>query len=327
MSLDVSRAVDGDGTDVVPPPVPDALQIVQAAHVLKDTRAERKARASVIRQVRAETGTPEHYARSLMAKPVPEDWERDLREISPVSDAISSLVFSWKKSPLDIEGKDARWCLYEAIPDALIDLERRIELQSAPFWDKRVYRTKGAMQAQATVVSAYQWVMYHDHRVDVRPFWCLQGKAGGTPLAFTRMEKRYLTLMGKPSEPDAVGAFPYAPWDARARRAVLERDRVVKLGLASVKQSGDPVLMALAKQQAEKDFRRAFWDYTAENLRPNADLLEYILRHEGHNPSRRQQTKEESEAAHEAREIFIETGRVPSEYEFKHRQQTFAVSR
>ena len=313
-----------EDTGLVIPP----LSLVRGGLGVAESRERRKTRETVVRRVRAETGTPGDYVRSLMAKPVPEEWERDLREISPVSDATSYLIFAWKKSPMDIEGKDARWCLYEAIPNALITPERRAQLEAPPFWDKRVYRSKGAMFAQSSEVSAYQWVMYHDYKLDVRPFWCLQGNAGGTLLALTSLERRYLTLMGRPSAPDIVGAFPYAPWDARAKKAVLERDRVFKLGsLAAVKASGDPVLMALAKQDAEKAFRKAFWDYTAENLRPNADLLEYILRHEGHNPSRRQQTREEADAANEAREVFIETGRIPSEYEYRKQKLQVAVTR
>ena len=314
---------DSETPLLIPP-----LSLVRGGLGVAESRERRKTRETTVRKVRAETGTPGDYVRSLMAKPVPEEWERDLREISPVSDATSFLVFSWKKSPMDIAGDDARWCLYEAIPSPLITPERRAELAAAPFWDKRVYRNKGAMEAQATQVSAYQWVMYHDHQLDVRPFWCLQGNAGGTALSHSSLERRYLTLMKKSPDPDIVGALPYAPWDARVKRAVLERDRVYKMGsLAAVKASGDPVLMALAKQQAEKDFRRAFWDYADENARPNGDLLEYILRHEGHNPNRTRQTREESEAANEARDIFIETGRVPSPLEFKHRKETFAVSR
>lgn len=305
-----------------------ALTLVQGTAALADTRAERKAKRQTVNRIRAETGTPLDYVRSLMAKVPPIEWENDLRSISPVSEAVSYLVFAWKKSPLDVTEEGARWCLYEAIPDAIISDARREQLEMAPFWDRKVYRDKGAAHAQATEVSAYQWAMYRDHRVDVRPFWCLQGNAGGTPLAFTSLERRYLTLMGRPSDPDPMGALPYAPWDARAKAAVLERDRVYKLGsVEAVKRSGDPVLMKLAKDQAEKDFRRAFWDYTAENLRPNADLLEYILRHEGHNPTRRQQTREEADAAEEARAVFIEHGYVPDPLEFKKRKLVHAVSR
>lgn len=304
------------------------LSLVQGGQSAVGSRNERKRHHRAVARVRAETGTPGDYVRSLMAKPLPEEWERDLREISPVSDAISYLIFSWKKSPLDVTGEGARWCLYEAIPNALITDARREQLSAAPFWDRRVYRNKGAAHAQAMEVSAYQWVMYHDYQLDVRPFWCIQGHAGGTALSYTSLERRYLTLMGRPSDPDQMGSFPYAPWDARVKKAVLERDRVYKLGsIGAVKASGDPIVMKLAKEQAERDFRRAFWDYTAEKLRPNGDLLEYILRHEGHNPTRRQETREEAEAAAEARDVFIETGRVPHEMEYRRKKIRLAVTR
>lgn len=86
----------------------DTLKVIRGGQKVP-SRAERKASEQTQRAVRVDAGTPLDYVRSLMAKPVPPEWEADLRSISPVSDAVSYLIFSWKRSPLDVTGDGARW--------------------------------------------------------------------------------------------------------------------------------------------------------------------------------------------------------------------------
>lgn len=258
-------------------------------------------------------GTPLDFERGLARKRLPPEWERELREVSPVSDTTSYLLFAWKQHPMHPDR--ARWCLYEAIPDALILPGRRAELASAPYWTLPKHERAG----QAMVVSAYQWMMYHDHRVDVRPFWCLQGETGGTPLSYDALERKYRRLLRQPVDPLAVGDLPYTGWDRRVRDAVLARDRLLKLG--SLQAMRDMTAEEWDRWQAEREkaFRTALWDTMAERLRPNAELLGRILRDEGHNPNRRAETREEADAASVARDYFIEFGRVPDPREFANR--------
>lgn len=277
-----------------------------------------RVKAKRVKQERVATikqsfGTPLDVARGLMARPVPPEWERDLREISPKSEHSSYLIFAYKAPPFAMQ--DGRWCLYEAIPDALISVERRMELAGAPFWEL----PKDQRAGQASIVSAYQWAMYRDHRVDVRPFWCLQGSEGGTPFHISRLEQRYLRMMGKPSEPLPLGALPFAPWDARAKRQILERDRLVKFGgsIERMKASGTTAAVSAELDAQEKAYRRAFWDWFSEKLGPQTELLRYCVEQEDSDRVMRQQTREEAIAANEAKDYFIEHGRVPDPWQYR----------
>ena len=329
-SLPTSLAVEGDQTDFHAPPLtPEALDATVARWglVAAPTFQEQKnpsrlkpGQARRVKRLLSNLGTPGDFARALMQKTPPKEWERSLREISPVSESASYLIFAWKEPPLQPER--GRWCLYEAIPDALIGVERRMELSSAPYW----VLPKGDRHAQAMLVSAYQWEMYHRFRVDVRPFWCLQGTEGGTPLHHSAIEKRYLRMMQKPADPLAVGDLPHAPWDGRSRAQVLERDRLNKLGgsVERLRGTGTVESVRSAQEAAEKEYRRVFWDWFSEKMGPSTELFTYILKHE--NTDRPVQSREENIAANEAREIFIETGRMPDASEYRSRKLIVAGS-
>jgi len=290
---------------------------LDAAPTHKARSSAKKAKADRITKIKQSFGTPLDVVRGLMARQPPKEWERDLRAISPVSAHSSYLIFAYKAPPFAMD--DGRWCLYEAIPDALISTERRMELAGAPFWEL----PKDQRAGQASIVSAYQWLMYREHRLDVRPFWCLQGSEGGTPFAISRLEQRYLRMMDKPTDPVPLGALPFAPFDARAAKQILERDRLVKFGgsIERLKASGSSVAVDLAAQ--EREYRRVFWDWFSEKLGPQTELLRYCVGHEDADRTMRQQTREEAIAANEAKDFFIEHGRVPDPWQY--RKKSIAV--
>ncbi len=300
------------------PALASALQIASVAGKLRAAHQTKQKSIRVGKMVES-LGTPGDYAKALMKKSPPKEWEASLREISPVTETASHLVFAWKGPPLDV--KSGRWCLYEAIPDALISVERRMELETAPYWRLPPSERHG----QALVVSAYQWQMYRRYRLDVRPFWCLQGSEGGTPFHYDATEKRFLRMMGKPDTPPELGALPYTGWDSRVRDAVLARDRLAKLGGSVERMRGTATTAALlsARDEREKDYRRAFWDHFTARMGPTTELYAWILKHEP--PDRKRQTEAEHRAASDAREIFIETGRVPDPIEYRKRRIAVAT--
>lgn len=319
----------GDTTDLRPAS-PEALQRAREVFGLDavPTWAEQQ-RVKVNPQLKPEAkrrvrklvtglGTPLDFVRGLMRKTPPREWEDALRALSPKSETTSYLLFAWKEPPLAPER--GRWCLYEAIPNALITVERRLELEGAPFWE----RPLAERQAHATIVSAYQWEMYRLYRVDVRPFWCIQGSEGGTPFHHSAIEKKYLTMMGKPAHPLPLGDLSFAPWDARVEKAVRERDRLVKLGgsVDRLRQSGGAEVMRMETEAAEREYRRIFWDWFGEKLGPQTELYAFVLKHE--QPDRIRQTREDAIAASEARDRFIETGRVPDPIEYRRRKLVIA---
>ena len=276
---------------------------------------QKEAQVKKIASIKQSFGTPLDVVRGLMAKRPPQDWVDDLASISPKSEVSSYLTLAWKAPPFAMD--EGRWTIYECIPDRLIGAERRMDLAGTPFWE--LPRDQRAGQAQ--IVSAFQWEMYRLHRVDVRPFWCLQGSEGGTPFHIDRVEQRFLRMMGKPSEPLPLGALPYAPWDARSRKAVLERDRLVKFGgsIAKMKASGTTAAVSAELDAQEKAYRRAYWDWAGEKFGPQTELLAYCMKQEDADRVMTRQTREEAIAAAEAKDYFIETGRIPDPHQFKKR--------
>ena len=290
----LSKARKTFGLDAVP-------TAARRRDVLRAARADKKALLDSI-------GTPGDVARAMMRKPLPAEWERDLRAISPIMDGKSHLRFAWKEPP----GKpdDGRWTIYECTPAPLVRTERLMELESPPFW---TLATPAERHAQAQVVSAYQWLMYREHRLDVRPFWCLQGSEGGTPFHLSNIEVRYLRMMGLPDYPLPLGALPYAPWDERTKRQVLERDRLYRFG-ASAGQ-GTPE----SKAAEERLFRQRFFDWFSEKMGPQSELMAWCASHEDADKLYARQTREEAMAAADARDVFIETGRLPDPSDYKKR--------
>lgn len=322
-------AAVGDVTDFAPSPASAedlerarqkfGLHLAQPYGYAREKEQKHKKKiAKMVKQM----GTPLDVVRSMMAVPVPPAWEVDLRTISPVSEDHSFLVFAWKQPPLDHDA--GRWCLYEAIPDKLIGTERRMELGGAPYWR---LPTKAARFAQAQVVTAFQWAMYREHRLDVRPFWCIQGAEGGTPLHHSRMEQRYLSMMGKPIHPLHVGALAFAPWDNRVKAQVVQRDRLAKLGgsVERLRGTGTSASMIAANQEMEREYRRAFWDWFAEKLGEKTELYAHVLKHlpDGERP---RQSAQEAAAAANARDYFIEHGFVPDPHVYRKKNILVAQS-
>jgi hypothetical protein len=268
--------------------------------------------AAAVQSIRQAMGTPLGVARALIAKHPPREWTQALRELSPVSDAHSFLIFAWKEPLFDPD--HGRWCLYEAIPEACIETARRYLLSGTPYWD---LPTAAERAERSQLVSAFQWEMYQRHRWDVRPFWCLQGTEGGTPLHLTSLEQRFLRMQGKSDRPRAVGELPYAPWDDRVRRAVLRRDRLMALGRSvdALKATGTSEAVRIQREAAEREFRRVQWDWMSDRLAPRADELRHFLK-TGYTSHMRRQSKAEARAAEDAKDVFIETGRLPDPVQY-----------
>lgn len=304
--------------------VPEALASASSiASTVGGTMSYLKRRkAQRVKKIQQSIGTPGDHARMCLSVPHPVEWELALREISPVSEAHSFLIFLWKQPPL--ENDKGRWCLYEAIPEPLIEPGRLAELRSAPYW---ILPTPGERQAQAAVVSATQWEVYRERKLDVRPLWCLQGSEGGTPLTYTSLEERYLRLMGKPDRPPYLGDLPFTGWDNRVKRAVLVRDRLAKLGsVAALRHSGNAAVMKADQEAAEKEYRRVFWDTTAERMGPATELFAHLLKRGDMDGKWERQTAEDAAAAANAREHFIEYGSIPDALHYKRRRLVVAQS-
>ena len=251
--------------------------------------------------------TPIDLLRSVQnAHPVPAEWESRLRAFSPISTRTSWLAFRWADGVPD--EPIGRWMLYECSPT--MSDEIRSYLGGTPWWAMPKDRQPGRRQ----LVSAYQWEMYRKHRVWARPFWCLQGDRGGTPTAYGELERKLLHLAGKPTDPPTYGSLPFAPFDARAERAIREREALWTLGkkIDRLTQQGVAEHLKAESVEAEKQFRAKFLAWIDETFAPQVDFLDWYTRKTEADMILPKATDDEVNAAAKHAELFVETGLVPS---------------
>lgn len=247
------------------------------------------------------------FAAALLNKPVPPEWERRLREISPKSDTHSWLLLTWMQKPgLPDTG---RWVLYECVPEAHVPTEMRERLGGTPYWEMPKERRAG----REALVSPTQWLIWRKHRVWARPFWILQGNTGGTPMQYSELEQRWLKLTKQPSEPPHLGALPYAPFDERVVRAIEERDRLRKLNYSidRMKSTASAATLKVELEEAEKAYRKKFLKWFSEQLSEQAAFLEWYTRRTEADYTLKRQTREEFTAANQLEDLYIETGLLP----------------
>lgn len=144
---------------------------------------------------------------------VPLEWERRLREISPISDVHSWLAFRWF-------AEAQRWMLYECVPIRFIDDNALIEDLGGP--DPETEAGKDVL------VSHYQQRMFREHRVHARPCWVIQGTKGGHYAAYTKAVQEDHRALGLPPDPPTPGDLPYADFDERVVRQVVEMSKLVR---------------------------------------------------------------------------------------------------
>lgn len=203
--------------------------------------------------------------------PFPSDWLRRLREISPVTDRVSHLHPRWRAD-------FSEWWLYQATPAALLDAGRVAQL--GVHWSSL---PKAEQQGRKVFVTEYQFYMYRTARVDVVPFWILQGSrflTGGTPYAFTAREQKLLSASGQPDEPIPPGTLPNVPFDERVVAAIQARDRVLKHGgsLDAMQKASTTDALKKDDEQTEREYREAFLAWNNTNNAASRDFLSWYYR-------------------------------------------------
>ena len=251
--------------------------------------------------------TPDVFARSLLAKPVPKEWEDRLRAMSPKTDTHSWLLLTWMAKPG--HPNTGRWVLYECVPANLVPTEMVTRLSGAPYWEI----PKEERPGREALVSPHQWLLWRQHQVWARPFWILQGNDGGTPMAYSELEQKYLKMAGQPTVAPALGALPYAPFDSRVERAILRRDRLVKAGgsIANLRRAATSEEMKRETEEAEKQYRKAFLQWWGDRLKPQSEFLEWYTRRTEADRTLTRQTRAEFYAAQQLEDEYVETGLIP----------------
>lgn len=322
MSVTATPAIAGDTTDVVKA-TPEELAAARARWGLDaaptaatraklETEALAQAAAEVRHAKRAEKvrlyGTPLDYARSLINRPMPKEWKEGIRRFSPKVEGLAYLDIFWKQPP--DEPEKLRAVIYEMVPAHDIPSGIRLLLEDTPYWElpkeKRAGREK--------MVSPFQWEMYRTRRVWARPFWCIQGDTGGTPLTYSELEQDLLRLKGQPTDPPHLGALPFAPYDARVERALAKRDRLWKFhgNIERLRrENADPAKVAAEYEAAKREFRKQFFAWWGEQLQEQTEFLAWYESKCEADRTLRRATRAEMVAASRLEESFVEHGFIP----------------
>lgn len=254
--------------------------------------------------------------RDEWVKPVPESWEKRLREISPVLDRTSHLRFRWRQAT-------EQWELYECTPAILLS-DGRVK-QLTQHWSELPKSQQGGRKL---FVSEYQHYMFRTHRVEASRFWVLQGDHGGTPACYTEREERMLKAMNEPTEVPPPGLLPFAPFDERAVRAIQARDRLIKydMNLDRMFKACDSEEQQREAEETEKDFRRTFLKWWREEMAPMSEFMKWYLRTSESDQTLPKATPEMANAVTQWKDHYIETGALLNAHTASSTKHSVAVA-
>lgn len=205
----------------------------------------------------------------------PPDWNRRLREISPITENLSHLRFrcfepheSWLHNTRDV------WAVYACTPAKMIHPERAEQFRL--HWSEL---HESQQPGRKAAVSDYQHFMWHTVGVEAKPFWILQGEWGGTPAQYTRREARYLDACDAISEPFPLGFFEPCPFDERAVEQILKRDRLLQAcnRYDELEKMDRPLEQRLEDEAAEYVFREQYLKTWSEIMRPSVEFMQSFL--------------------------------------------------
>ena len=246
---------------------------------------------------------------------VPEEWERAIRELSPISRVVPWLAVRWFPMRREVEGawQDCgRWLVSECVPEERIpEIDRDIiTILQGP---KPSSLPMPLRSVVLSMVNDYQWRMYRAHRVWARELWIVQGSQGGHATHYTQEERNVLQLLGLPLNPPAVGELPYAPIDGRVLRALTARNRLLALGndLDALKRSARPEAVRAEEAEAGRDYRRRLLDFLEAQQADRVAMLETFTKRSENRGAIREATAAERNAAARLRDEYIATGEIP----------------
>jgi hypothetical protein len=170
-------------------------------------------------------------------------------------------------------------------------------------------------RGRAAMVSGFQWEIWRTRQEHARPFWCIQGDNGGTPMAYTELEQDLLRLKGQPTTPPHLSALSFAPYDGRVERALKQRDRLWKVqgNLERMRrENADPAKVEAEYQAQKREFRKIFYDWWGQQLEDATEFLGWYERKCESDHTLRRATKAEMMAAERLEESFVEHGVIPT---------------
>ncbi len=204
-------------------------------------------------------------------KAPPAEWERRLREISPVTDRLAHLRFRYREAkPWWYWPEAGVWEIYTCTPKHLASAERAN--QFARRWQDMPIREQAGRKA---VVTSYQYFMWHTHNVEATRFWVLHGPNGGVPARYTDREVAYLDAMDAVSIAPPLGFFPPCEFDERTVQHLLERDRLVQAGMDfdRLEALDRPEMLKAQDEENARMHRERYLEWWAELMGPCKEFM------------------------------------------------------
>lgn len=212
----------------------------------------------------------------------PPEWERRLREVSPILPSVDHLVFRWFE-PTNPDGSDrgwnhnerGQWMLYAAKPIRMVEKDRASQFEK--HWSEL-----DAMQQEGrkAMVSDYQHFMWHSRGLYVKPFLVLQGAWGGTPAKYTEREIAFLQASDCLDEPYPLGFFPACPFDERTVKTIALRDRLLQCAndYDALAKLDTADAMKAETDAAQLHKRQTYLDTWKVMIEPSAEFMKSFLR-------------------------------------------------
>ena len=166
----------------------------------------------------------------LDKRAVPEQWERELAEISPPTNRWKWLKLYWEEGhpwePVE------RYIIGEMVPASSMNapfmaaILEQLQDPAPPSGHGNYFDTAAGVfvRNEDCMITERAWHCYRETGCWQRPYWVIQGTKGGHKRWFTPVEQRLLRFMGLPTDPPAPGDLPYAEWDERVKNNLAMMD-------------------------------------------------------------------------------------------------------
>ena len=265
----------------------------------------------------------------------PAAWIEQLRTVSPVSDVHGFLDLVWE--PGDPWAPGQRWVLYEYILPEYADLDILAELRgphprssghictSTPVsswllappasYQPCLCRTKHESwrKGPAYLITLRQYQIFRRTGYVARPFWIIQGSAGGHKAFFSREEQRLLLEANLPGEPPGVGELAYAPFDDRVLRQIVRHNRLTKVAgdlRRYRKQMGEGYQQY--REAADRDMRAQLVDWLSSGfLGEDEDVIRRMVADDDLTDEMQRSDFDVERVEEEVLATYIETGNAP----------------
>lgn len=224
----------------------------------------------------------------------PAAWVERLAQVSPPDHPhISWLEIGWVAGTL--EAAIQRWVLYEVTPPAHVPKAAKEAFHHMHNHERREDHTAEEQRMLRAFFERGVWL---------RPFWIIQGEQGGHRYRFLQSEQRELELMGLPTEPPLPGDLPFAPFDERVVRQIMQWD-VLRKGYADIRSG-----QATERARLAQEWRTTFLDWLQRQLTLENVYNDVSLDDAGDHIPRVAREAMPEERLAEIEQTYIETGRL-----------------